>query len=326
MAESKAQPDICVLSNPASGTARRNPGAIESAMAVFGPRAVLRPFSGDPADEAAKAVAEGFPIIVAAGGDGTVAGVAHALAGTDAALAALPLGTFNYFARGLGIPDDPAAAAQAILDGHSHFIAVGTLNGRVFLNNTSIGLYPEILEEREATYARFGRYRLLAHIASLRTILRFQRPHRMDLRLDGTRQRLRSPMLFVARSAYQLDQFGLQGADAISGDRFALFLAHQQTRLGFLRLAWRLVRRKVDHGRDVIVSSPSRIEVAIPGRRRIAVALDGEKLKMKLPLKIEIAETLLHVILPPNKMPATAAPATDRSADAKPVSAVKADG
>jgi diacylglycerol kinase family enzyme len=326
MPPSQDEPDICVLANPASGTALRNPGAIERAMAVFGPRAVLRSFSGDPAREAAKAASEGFRIIVAAGGDGTVAGVAHALAGTESALAALPLGTFNYFARGLGIPDDPAAAAQAILAGRSHFIAVGTLNGRVFLNNTSIGLYPEILEEREATYARFGRYRLLAHLASLRTILRFQRPHRMDLRLDGTPQRLRSPMLFVARSAYQLDQFGLQGADAISGDRFALFLAHQQTRLAFLGLAWRLVRRRVDHGRDVIVSSPSRIEVAIPRCRRIAVALDGEKLQMKLPLKIEISDTLLRVILPPDKGAANVAAATDHPVDRKPVYAAMIDG
>ncbi len=226
-------PDICVLANPNSGAARRNPQAIQAAMQVFGPRAELRPFSGDPADEATRALRDGFSIIVAAGGDGTVAGVAHALAGTDAALAVLPLGTFNYFARGLGLPDDPAAAAQAILDGESHFIAVGTLNGRVFLNNVAIGLYPAILEEREATYARYGRYRILAHIASLRTLLRFQRPYRMELTQDSTRHRIRTPMVFVARSAYQLDQFGLEGAQAISDDRFALFLAPQQTRLGF---------------------------------------------------------------------------------------------
>jgi diacylglycerol kinase family enzyme len=150
-------PTICVLSNPRSGTAARNPGAVDRAMAIFGDRSVLRPFSGDPADEAARAVSEGFQIIVAAGGDGTVAGVAHALAGTEAALAVLPLGTFNYFARGLGMPETPEAAARAILAGSSHFIAVGTMNGRVFLNNVSIGLYPAILEEREATYARFGR-------------------------------------------------------------------------------------------------------------------------------------------------------------------------
>jgi diacylglycerol kinase family enzyme len=293
------RPDICVLANPRSGTAQRNPGAVERAMAVFGPRAVLRPFTGDPADEAARAVRDGFAIVVAAGGDGTVAGVAHALAGTDCALAVLPMGTFNYFARGLRMPEKPEAAAQAILDGSSHFIAVGTLNGRVFLNNVSIGLYPAILEEREATYARFGRYRFLAHLASLRTILRFQRPHRMELFQDETRHRIRTPMLFVARSAYQLDQFGLEGAQAISDDRFVLFLAHQQTRLAFLRLAWRLVRRKVDHGRDVIVSTPRRIAVAVRGRRRISVALDGEKLRMRLPLRIKLSDHLLHVILPP---------------------------
>ena len=294
-----ARPDICVLANPRSGTALRNPGAVERAMAVFGDRATLRPFSGDPADEAMRAVAEGFRVVVAAGGDGTVAGVAHALAGSTSALAVLPLGTFNYFARGLGMPEDPEAAARAILAGSDHFIAVGTLNGRVFLNNVSIGLYPAILEEREATYARFGRYRILAHIASLRTILRFQKPHRMDLFQDETRHRIRTPMLFVARSAYQLDQFGLEGADAISDDRFVMFLAHQQTRLGFLKLAWRLIRKKVDHGRDVIVSTPRRIIVGVRGRRRIPVALDGEKLRMHLPLKIRLSDHKLHVILPP---------------------------
>lgn len=292
-------PDICVLSNPRSGTAMRNPGAVERAMAVFGPRAELRPFSGDPADEARRALRDGFRVIVAAGGDGTVAGVAHALAGSEAALAVLPMGTFNYFARGLGMPEDADGAAQAILDGAPHDIAVGTLNGRVFLNNVSIGLYPAILEEREATYARFGRYRILAHLASLRTILRFQRPHGMELQQDDTRHRIRTPMLFVARSAYQLDQFGLEGAQAISDDRFVLFLAPQQTRLGFLRLAWKLVRRKVDHGRDVLVSTPRRIAVSIRGRRRISVALDGEKLKMRLPLRIEIADHQLQVIVPP---------------------------
>jgi diacylglycerol kinase family enzyme len=299
MAENR--PDICVLANPRSGTSLRNPGAVDRAMQVFGPRATLRPFSGDPADEAARAVSEGFRIIVAAGGDGSVAGVAHALAGTETALAVLPMGTFNYFARGLKMPETPEAAAQAILDGQPHDINVGTLNGRVFLNNVSIGIYPAILEEREAAYARFGRYRFLAHLASLRTILRFQAPHRMDIYQDETRHRIRTPMLFIARSAYQLDQFGLEGGDAISDDRFVVFLAHQQTRLGFLRLAWRLIRKKVDHGRDVIVSTPRRLAVAVRGRRQMSVALDGEKLRMKLPLRIQLNDHVLRVILPPTK-------------------------
>jgi diacylglycerol kinase family enzyme len=303
MPEHKA--DICVLANPKSGTSLRNPGAVDRAMVVFGSRAELRPFSGDPADEAARAVREGFRIVVAAGGDGSVAGVAHALAGTKAALGVLPLGTFNYFARGLKMPEDPEAAARAILDGQPHDINVGTLNGQVFLNNVSIGIYPAILEEREAAHARFGRYRFRAHLASLRTILRFQAPHRMEIYQDETWHRIRTPMLFVARSAYQLDQFGLEGADAISDDRFAVFLAHQQTRLGFLRLAWRLIRKRVDHGRDVIVSTPRRLAVAVRGRRRISVALDGEKLRMRLPLRIQLNDHVLRVILPPAKTDGT---------------------
>ena len=164
------------------------------------------------------------------------------------------------------MPEDPEAAARAILGGQDHSIAVATLNGRLFLNNVSIGLYPAILEEREATYARFGRYRILAHIASLKTILRFQRPYRMLLELDETRRLVRTPMVFIARSAYQLDQFGLKGGEAISADRFALFLAQKQTRLGFLRLAWRLVRRRVDHDRDVQVLTPERIGITVLGR------------------------------------------------------------
>lgn len=298
------RPDICVIANPNSGTVARNPQALTQAMQLFGPRATLRPFKGDPAPTAAAAAREGFATIVAAGGDGTVAGVAHALAGTASALAVLPFGTFNYFARGLQMPEDAAQAAGAILQGRPHAIDVGTLNGRVFLNNVSIGLYPQILEEREASYARWGRYRMLAHLASLRTILRFQRPYRMTLDLDGTRQLIRTPMVFVARSAYQLDQFGLDGAQAISADRFVMFLAPQQTRLGFLRLAWKLLRKRVDHGRDVLVSAPARIGISVPGRSRVSVALDGEKLKMDLPLRIELAEGRLNVILPPQKTPA----------------------
>ncbi len=58
----------------------------------------------------------------------------------------------------------------------------------------------------------------------------------------------------------------------------------------------------MDHGRDVITSTPRRIGIAISGRRRVSVALDGEKLKMRLPLKIELAEDQLHVILPPKKL------------------------
>jgi diacylglycerol kinase family enzyme len=300
--------DICVIANAKSGATARVAAALQRAMAVFGDRATLRTFTGDPAPVAKRAVRDGFKVIVAAGGDGTVAGVAHALAGTQAVMAVLPMGTFNYFARGLDMPADAAEAAQAILMGEPHDIAVGSVNGKVFLNNVALGLYPAILDEREATYQRWGRSRLLAHWSTLRTILRLQRPMRVRIIADGAVEMRRSPMIFVARSAYQLDQFGMTGAEAISDDRFAVYIARQTTRMGLLRLAWRLMRPgKVDLSQDLELMTPQTLEIDRPKRRRIRIAYDGEREKMILPLTFRIDHHMLSVILPPAKAAAVKA-------------------
>ncbi len=301
------QADICVIANSRSGTA--NVARLEEALAVFGSRAVLRRFEGDPALVAASAVREGFSTIVAAGGDGTIAGVAHALAGSEAAMAVLPMGTFNYFARGLNMPESLTEAATAILAGKPHSIAVGTVNGRVFLNNVALGLYPAMLDEREASYLRFGRSRMLAHWSALRTILRLQRPMRWSFVIDGVTEVRRTPMIFIARSAYQLDQFGLSGTAAISEDRFAVYIARQSTRLGLLKLAWRLLRGKVDLFSDVELIQPKTLVINRRKRRNIRVAYDGEREKMALPLTFAINADGLSVILPPEKAAAVKAAA-----------------
>ena len=271
-------------------------------MTVFGDRAELRTFTGDPAPVAEQAIRDGFSIIVAAGGDGTVAGIAHALAGTAAFMGVLPMGTFNYFARGLHTPADAIEAANAILEGEPHDIAVGSVNGKVFLNNVALGLYPAILDEREAAYQRWGRSRIMAHWSTLRTILRLQRPMRVRIVADGQVQIRRSPMIFVARSAYQLDQFGVVGAEAISDDRFAVYIARQTTRMGLLKLAWRLMRPgKVDLSDDLELLTPQTLVIDRPKRRRIRIAYDGEREKMMLPLTFRIDHNVLSVILPPTK-------------------------
>src|SRR5215207_1701290 len=101
-----------------------------------------------PAD-AARAAKEHADIVVAAGGDGTVSGVAAVVAGSDAALGVLPLGTLNHFAKDLGIPLDLAKAAAVVAARHIRRVDVGRVNDRVFINNASIGVYPGIVEKRE---------------------------------------------------------------------------------------------------------------------------------------------------------------------------------
>lgn len=290
---------ICVLANPKSGRNSRDAQAIDRAMAVFGPQATLRHWDRNEKldDVVARAVADGFTTIVAAGGDGTVNGVAHGLLGRTANFAVLPLGTFNFFARGLGLPQEPEAAARAILKGTPHRISVGTVNGQLFLNNASIGIYPRILQLREDVYARWGRSRLLAYWTVLATLIRFQAPRRIVLETDDGRIDLRTPLVFVARSAYQLRRFGLSGTQAISDDAFAVFVALGGSRWHLLKLAAHLALGRVQEGVDVQVIRTHALTV-YTHRRRPRVAYDGEKAHMRSPLNFSIRPDALSIILP----------------------------
>lgn len=290
---------ICVLANPNSGRGTAGGAPLDAAMAAFGSRVPLRRLADGQSfdDLAQQAMADGYTTLVAAGGDGTVNALAHAMLGRNVNLAILPLGTFNFVSRGLGLPDNPEAAARAILAGHPHRISVGSVNGQVFLNNASIGIYPRILQRREALYARWGRSRLLAYFTVLATLVRFQAPRRMVIHADGTRHDLKSPLVFVARSAYQLEQFGLSGADLISDDHFAVFVALGGSRWHLIKLAFHLASRRLQPGTDVMLFAARDMEIQ-PGRRRPRIAYDGEKRRMRAPLRFRIHDHALSIIIP----------------------------
>ncbi len=290
---------ICVLANPGSGLNSRDAAAIDRAMAVFGPAATLRRWQPDEplADAVAQALADGFTTIVAAGGDGTVRGVAEALMGREAALGVLPLGTFNFFARGLGLGPDPAEAARALLAGRVHRISVGTVNGRLFLNNASLGLYPLILQTRERAYRRFGRSRLMAYWTVISTLAGARATRRMVIHADGQSHDLRSPLLFVARSAYQLRHYNLGGAEAISADRFVVFLLRDGSRWQMLKAVAKLALGRVEVGREIASFQTAAMEVT-PASRRPLVAMDGERERIRAPLRFVIHADALAVIVP----------------------------
>lgn len=290
---------ICILANPRAGLASRDGGALDAALAAFGPGVTFRRLDeGESfAHAVGQAVGDGFTTIVAAGGDGTVTSVADALRGTGASLGILPLGTFNFVSRGLRLPEQPEAAARAILAGHPHRISVGTVNGQVFLNNVSLGLYPRILAEREAAYARFGRFRLLAYWTVLVTLIRAQRMNRLVIETEEGLRQVRTPLIFIARSAYQLERFGLQAGDIISDDRFAVFVARSGTRWHLMKLALHLAMRRLVPGTDVELFSAKSLRIETP-KRRPRVAFDGEKKRMLAPLRFEIEEDALSIIIP----------------------------
>ncbi|KKL56822.1 hypothetical protein LCGC14_2241570 [marine sediment metagenome] len=292
---------ICILLNPGSGHQGKAElvAEIEAFAARHDARVTLRKFEhgSSPATAAQRAVDDGFGTVVAAGGDGTICAVAGVLHGhTDIRMGILPMGTFNYFARGLGVPLDLNDAFDLLLNGTPQPMPVAEVNGELFLNNASLGVYPSILARREGIYKRWGRSQLAAYWSVVLTIMGFRKSRTLKVTIDGVQHRRRTPLIFVARSSYQLEQFDLQGADLIRDGRFAIFLAPDVGRWGLLRYAILLMGRSMTRHRDFELLDGYEIDIDTHGKHLIA--RDGERTKMRAPIRFRFRDKPLLVITP----------------------------
>lgn len=178
-------------------------------------------------------------VVVAAGGDGTINAVAQAVLGSGCPFGVLPQGTFNYFGRVNGIPQDAEAATHALLRARIEPVQVGLVNGRIFLVNASLGLYPQLLEDREAWKQQFGRSRLVAAFSAIATVLRERRQLRLDVETRGQSLSLRTPTLFVGNNALQLERLGLPQAEALERGQLAAIAIRP---VGTLSMFWLALR------------------------------------------------------------------------------------
>lgn len=300
-AEGPVPAEFCVILNAASGAGEEEDREA-SLRRHFGTEAdrvriLIVDRGGDLPGAIAQAVAAAHPVLVAAGGDGTIAAVAEAAIAHGRTLGILPKGTFNFVARGLGIPEDPGAAAKCLIDGRARAVSVADVNGQLFLNNASLGIYPAILREREGIYRRWGRSRVAAYWSVLRTVMGAFRPLHLRVTVDGTTVRTRTPLVFVARSAYQLDRYGLEGAEAVRQGHFALFVAPDAGPMGLALIALRLALGGLRPGRDIAFVACDGIVVETRARR-LLVAHDGERTPLATPLRFRIRPDALRVIVP----------------------------
>ena len=248
-------------------------------------------------------------VVVAAGGDGSLNAVAQAVLGSGCVFGVLPQGTFNYFGRAHGIPADTAAAMQVLLHATPQPVQVGVVNGRVFLVNASLGLYPKLLEDREGWKAQFGRSRLVAFGAGLVTLLRGTRSLRLRIAVRGEARDVRTATLFVGNNALQMEQLGFPLAQAIDEGALAAIVLKPVSRWAMLMLLLRGALGRLGEA-DAVLSLPCTdlsVNLRRPfGRRRIKVAADGEVSWMTLPLRFGVSPESLQLIRP-------AAPAPERS-------------
>jgi diacylglycerol kinase family enzyme len=236
--------------------------------------------------------------VVAGGGDGTINAVAAQLVGTDKVLGVLPLGTFNFFARRLNIPLDLEAAARNLVEGQLVAADVGEINGLLFLNNASLGLYPRILRQREQEYRRWGRSQLIAYLSVLRTLLRPLRPLTLQLKTAAGQSVARhTPLVFVCSNAYQLQEFNLPGSDCTAAGKLAFYITRPVSRWGMLRMALLTYLQRLKGERDLEVLCLE--EAAIHSRRRrLNLAIDGEIHQVHTPLHVRFRRGALRVIAP----------------------------
>lgn len=286
-----------ILLNRGGGSVRDR-ATIEQALRAAGIAGEPEWLDGrDIARAARTAVADGAELVVAGGGDGTISAVAGALAGTGAKLGVLPLGTLNHFARDLGIPSGLEEAARLIAQGAERRVDVGEVNGRVFVNNSAIGVYPLMVVDRDAQQQRLGRTKRVAMaVAAARTLLRFS-SRRLTLTVDDQTAAVDTPLLFVGNNAYRLEAPGAGTRERVDGGELCVFALRRKSRLGFCVATLRALFGRHRNADVARLDDVKRLRVDI-ARPHLTVANDGETERLAPPLDYRIRPNALRVIAP----------------------------
>ena len=293
---------IAVLLNRSSGAAARNGPdhqdleSVSAALRATGLDRAVQVAEGSALGTLARrAVANGARLVVAGGGDGTVSTVAAALVGTEASLGILPLGTLNHFAKDLGIPLDAAGAAAVIAEGHTARVDVGEVNGRTFINNSSVGLYPSLVYHREK-HEDQGRGRWVALALALSRVWRLYRRVRVSVAAGGVSRQIRTPFVFVGNNEYHLEGVRIGARARLDAGLLHVSMAPG---LGRAEMLYVLGRALAGRSTDDRLDTFSVPEFAIDARRRrVPVALDGEIALLPTPLRYRTRPGALRVCVP----------------------------
>ena len=270
------------------------------------------------ARQAAETAQRAHTAVVAVGGDGTINTVAQAAHAVGCAMGVVPQGTFNYFARTHGIPAEPAEAVAVLLAADPVPVRVAAINDRVFLVNASLGLYPDLLEDREAFKARFGRSRWVALWAGAVTLLRAQRQLNLHIERSSGVRDVRTLTLFVGNNRLQLEQLGVAPPPAEDKAAPEAELDERITAVMLKPIGTLAMLRLMLHGAMGTLGEAESVKhfdfrhlVVRPGfsgsRRGVKVAFDGEVTRMRAPLDFRVLDRPLYLMKPAPAAPVSVA-------------------
>jgi diacylglycerol kinase family enzyme len=293
---------VRVIVNKGGGTSKgdeEEAARIRAAFEAEGVDADVRPTEPDdlPAAFSEAATAKGLDAVVAGGGDGTLNCAAGHLADTGRAMGVLPLGTLNHFARDAGIPAKLEEAAAVIAGGRTKQVDVAEVNGDVFINNSSVGLYPDMVRLREAQQERIGRGKRLAMLAASFASLRHFRRHRLWISAPGLEAPVRTPLLFVGNNRYQVNLLALGQRERLDQGELCLYAIRARSRAHLFWAGIRGVFGRLDQQRDFVTAYVKEAEIS-SDRPQLNVSADGEALRLETPLRYRIRPGALKLIVP----------------------------
>ncbi len=260
------------------------------------PDPILIKKGSDPGDAARGALRRGAKTLVAAGGDGTVSAVASTLLDCGATLGVLPMGTLNHFAKDLQIPLDIEDAAGVLANGAVAIIDVGEVNGRTFINNSSLGVYPQMVAWR-AEYRRKGWTKWAALFWAAVTALRRMPFLKLRLTAAGTDVAGVTPMIFIGNNQYEVDGFEAGTRRRLDGGRLFIYAVKASTPSGLIHQSLLALFGRLQQARDF--DSLCVVEAWVETKRRwVRVSMDGEVARMETPLHYRSRPGALRVIVP----------------------------
>lgn len=299
-ARSPVHPPIPLFINPRSGLAHhQHDELLERLLAAATRWLGGAPHVCQPDDDLVALVREAAaghpPAVAVAGGDGTISAAASVLAGGPVPLGIIPFGTLNHFARDASLPNDCEEACRVIAAGQTRAVDVAQVNGRVFVNNSSLGLYAELVVERERREQQLGKWRALAR--AMIPVLQRAQPQRVRLRWAARDVRADSYLLFIGNNPYPLITFRPGQRETLDSGLLQVHLLDEPGH----RRAWRWLRAalpgSVSANLPLRSARVTRLTVDLP-EPCVRVACDGEVLEMATPLVYESRPRALMLCAP----------------------------
>lgn len=287
-----------VLTNPGAGAKPDEHEQLRAALAAAGIDAQLRVIEGEDLTRAAReAIEDKCDVIIAAGGDGTVSAVAAALADGEIPLGILPTGTLNHFAKDLNIPLDLADAARVIAAGNVRRVDVAVVNGKSFLNNSSMGIYPQIVKHRDRQRQRLGRGKWLAMFFAAMSVLRRHPLVKVRIGVEDRTRRLVTPFVFIGNNVYETTLNNLGTRRRVDEGLLSIYLTPRSSRFALFVLAVRAVLGRLEQSKDFESLTATELWIET-SKKTLRVAIDGEVIQLMPPLHYRIRPGSLRVLAP----------------------------